>query len=71
MELVQNGHSCAAIAQQLKLSYWTVRKWSRRTRGGDVSHLVTALGRPATGPLADAHPLVRYLALRLKLKRPT
>jgi len=71
MELVQNGHSCAAIAQQLKLSYWTVRKWSRRTRGGDASHLVTTLGRPATGPLADAHPLVRYLALRLKLKRPT
>jgi transposase len=71
MELMQSGHSCAAIAQQLKLSYWTVRKWSRRTRGGDVSRLVTTLGRPACGPLADTHPLVRYLALRLKCKHPT
>ena len=26
MELVQSGHSCAAITQLLKLSYWTVRK---------------------------------------------
>lgn len=70
MELVQSGHSCAAIARQLKLSHWTVRKWSRRTRSGDVSRLVTAIGRPAAGPLADAHPLVRYLALRLKRKHP-
>jgi transposase len=70
MELVQNGHSCAAIAQQLKLSYWTVRKWSRRTRSGDVSRLVTTNGRPPTGPLAAVPPLVRYLALRLKLKHP-
>lgn len=70
MELVQNGHSCAAIAQQLKLSYWTVRKWSRRTRSGDVSRLVTTNGRPPTGPLAAVPPLVRYLALRLKLQHP-
>ena len=28
------------------------------------------MGRPATGPLACAHPLVRYLALRLKRQHP-
>lgn len=71
MELGQNGYSCAAIAQQLQLSYWTVRRWSRRTRGGDVSHLITPLGRPAVGPLAAAHPLVRYSALRWKRKHST
>jgi transposase len=70
MELVQTGHSYAEIAQLLGLSYWTIRKWSRRTRHGALPRLVSAFGRPRSGPLANAHPLIRYLVLRWKRQHP-
>jgi transposase len=70
MELVQGGHSYNDIAQMLGLSYWTIRKWSQRTRGGEMSRLVSAMGRPRRGPLAHAHPLIRYRVLRWKRQHP-
>jgi len=70
MELTQTDHSYAEMAQILGLSYWTVRKWSRRTRQGALPQLVSAIGRPRRGPLAHAHPLIRYLVLRWKRQHP-
>jgi len=70
MELVQAGHSYAEIAQLLGLSYWTIRKWSRRTRNGELAQLVSPLGRPRYGPLAKAQPLIRYRVLRWKRQHP-
>lgn len=71
MQLAQAGLSHQAIAQHVGVSVWTARKWARRTRSGDLSALVSHLGRPVTGSLADSHPLVRYVALRLKRQHPT
>lgn len=70
MELVQTGHSYAESAQMLGLSYWTIRKWARRTRNGALAQLVSLIGRPRCGPLANAHPLIRYLVLRWKRQHP-
>jgi hypothetical protein len=70
-QLVQVGLSHPAIAQVLGVSIWTARKWVRRTQSGDLRTLVSALGRPAAGPLSTAPPLVRYLALRWKRQHPT
>src|SRR5512135_846324 len=71
MQLAQSHFSYHAIAQHSGVSVWTARKWVRRTRSGELSSLVSHLGRPATGPLADQPPLVRYVALRLKRQHPT
>lgn len=71
MQLVQAGYSFHSIADQVDISYWAARKWARRTRSGDLTTLVSAMGRPVTGPLAQWPPLVRYLALRLKHQHPT
>jgi hypothetical protein len=71
MQLAQTGLSHQAIAQDVGVSVWTARKWARRTRSGDLAALVSPVGRPVTGSLADSPPLVRYLALRLKRQHPT
>lgn len=70
MKLAQAGLTYREIAQQLNVSFWTARKWGRRTRAGDERQLVSVLGAPRRGPLADCHPLVRYLALRWKRQHP-
>lgn len=70
MELVQAGHPYGEIAQMLNLSYWSIRKWAQRTHSGDLAQLVSAMGRPRRGPLAKAHPLIRYRVLRWKRQHP-
>jgi transposase-like protein len=70
-DLTAQGHSYQSVAQQLDLSFWTVRKWARQAKGGGLTALVSSMGRPATGPMAETEPLVRYLALRLKRQHPT
>lgn len=70
-DLTAQGHSYQAVAQQLKLSFWTVRKWARQAKGGGLAALVSAMGRPAIGPMGKTDPRVRYVALRLKRQHPT
>lgn len=70
-DLTAQGHSYQAVAQQLGLSFWTVRKWARQAKRGGLTALVSSMGRPATGPMAETEPLVRYVALRLKRQHPT
>ena len=70
-KLGQVGYSDDIIGKQVGVSCWTARKWRRRGRSGDLAALVSRMGRPPTGPLTDCHPLVRYLALRLKRQHPT
>lgn len=65
------GAPYQTIAYQNQVSYWTVRKWVRRARPGELEALVTRWGRPTTGPMAEADFLVRYVALRLKRQHPT
>jgi len=69
--LRSQGHSYQAVAQQLGLSFWTVRKWARQAKQGGLAALVSVMGRPATGPMAEMDPRVRYVALRLKRQHPT
>ena len=71
MQLAQTGLSHQSIAQDVGVSVWTARKWARRTRAGDLAALVSHLGRPVAGTLADSPPLVRCVALRLKRQHPT
>ena len=69
--LTAEGQSYQAVTDQLKLSFWTVRKWARQAKRGGLPALVSAMGRPATGPMAETDPRVRYVALRLKRQHPT
>src|SRR5712692_1585666 len=55
-----------AVAEQLRVTFWTARKWMRRAKHGGIAALVSVMGRPAHGPLAGFDPRVRYVALRLK-----
>lgn len=71
VRLAQAGYTTQMIASQMGVSRWTARKWRRRGRSGDPAALVSAWGRPATGPLAQWPALVRYLALRWKRQHPT
>lgn len=70
-DLAAQGQSYQAVAQQLKLSFWTVRKWARQAKRGGLAALVSARGRPAIGPMVKTDPRVRYVALRLKRQHPT
>ena len=55
-ELTVQGQSYQAVAEQLNLSFWTVRKWARQAKRGGLPALVSAMGRPATGPMAEPDP---------------
>jgi transposase-like protein len=70
-ELTAQGQSYQMVAQQLGLSFWSVRKWARQAKRGGLAALVSAIGRPATGPMAETEPRVRYVALRLKRQHPS
>ena len=69
--LADQGESYQSVADQAGVSFWTARKWIRQARRGGLPALVTTLGRPASGPLSSFDPLVRYVALRLKLEHKT
>ena len=71
IELNQQGYSYCQIAQQTGWSYETVRQVCRKyKRQGEAALQPQRVGRPATGPLSTFDPIVRFAALRLKLKHP-
>jgi hypothetical protein len=69
--LKKTGESHQAVSAITGWSAETVRKvWYRFLRTGEASLCSAKVGRPATGAVSTFDPLVRYVALRLKLKRP-
>ena len=70
MRLAEEGHTYAAIAERIGVSFWTTRRWIRQAKRGGLESLASCYGRPATGPLAGFDPLIRYAALRLKRQHP-
>lgn len=66
------GETLSAIAQSLGLNRYTVRHWWRAFREAGWSALVPPpSGPPEVGPLGHFHPLVKYVALRLKRTHPS
>jgi len=70
MRLAEEGHTYTAIAEQIRVSFWTTRKWIRHGKRCGSEKLASCYGRPLTGPMAGFDPLVRYVALRLKKQHP-
>ena len=70
MRLVEEGHTYAAVAEQVEVSFWTARKWIRLSKRYGKENLASCYGRPRTGPLSGFDPLIRYIALRLKRQHP-
>lgn len=65
------GETLYAIAQDMGLSYYTVRHWWRVfCREGWEGLIPKAKGRPLTGIMSSFDPQVKFIALRLKLKYP-
>jgi hypothetical protein len=65
------GQSLPTVAKAMGLSYYTARKWWRVYRREGWSGLLPKpLGPPAAGLLGHFDPLVKYVALRLKLEHP-
>lgn len=55
-ELSQSGLSNQRIADQLKLSLSTVRKWRRKVRVAGVTGLTSRMGRPVRGSMSTFRP---------------
>jgi hypothetical protein len=65
------GETLSAIAGQLGLNHYTVRKWWRAYRDHGWDGIgPRPKGPPAVGPLGRFDPLVKYVALRLKREHP-
>jgi transposase len=62
MCLVEEGHTYAAVAKQIGISFWTVRKWIRQGKRSGKEGLASCYGRPVSGRLAGFDPLVRYVS---------
>jgi transposase len=66
-----SGQTIQQIAAEMQLNYYTVRKWWRAYRDHGWGGLKPKpAGRPASGPLSEFDPLVKYVALRLKRQHP-
>ena len=65
----QSGHTYHELASQFGLNYYTVRKWCRAFRDADWEAL-TPPNKRKHGRLSRFHPLVGYVALRLKRQYP-
>lgn len=69
--LKKAGQSHPAVSETTGWSVETVRKvWRNFQRAEETGLVAAKVGRPATGSLSTFDPLVRYVALRLKLERP-
>lgn len=69
--LKRTGSSYAGVAASTGWSVETVRKvWRQFQHQGEAGLTIPKMGRPARGALSTFDPLVRYVALRYKLRRP-
>jgi len=68
LELVEEGQTYRAVAEQLGVPFWTTRKWIRQGKRVGKEKLASSYGRPAIGPLAGYDPMIRYMVLRMKRK---
>lgn len=65
------GDSLSTIAQEMRVNYYTVRKWWRLWRKGGWAALTpTSPGPKRQGTLCRFDPMVKYVALRLKREHP-
>lgn len=65
------GETLEQIAVALQLNVYTVRTyWRAYRRAGWAAIQPPRAGPPATGPLSQAHPRVKYVLLRLKRQHP-
>ena len=69
IERHEAGQSYHDIAHELGLNYYTVRKWCRAYRDASWQGIQPQSSR-RQGCLSHFHPLVRYVALRLKRQHP-
>jgi hypothetical protein len=69
--LKRAGSSHQAVADATGWKVGTVRKiWRRFRRLGEGGLTAARMGRPTAGRLSTFDPLIRYVALRYKLRRP-
>jgi len=68
-ERAQAGRTDAQIAQDLGLSQNVARKWRRRARQGRPG-LVSAIGRPARGPLSQSAPVIVETVRTMRREHP-
>lgn len=65
------GETLDAIAESLDLNLFTVRHWWRIYRDDGWAALAPGIkGPPRVGALGRFHPMVKYVALRLKREHP-
>lgn len=65
-----DGATDARIAQELRRSIWTVRKWRRRGQNGSMTALASRLGRPTAGPLSTWSADLKTHILDLRRPHP-
>lgn len=70
MQVVEEGHTYAGVAEQIGVSFWTARKWIRIGKRSGKENLASCYGRPRAGPMAGYDPMMKYMVLRLKRKHP-
>ena len=68
--LAQQGLSNQRIAQQMRLSVYTVRKWRRRYRKHGEQGLYSQMGRPKRGVLSTFPPNMRETLRALRHAHP-
>jgi transposase len=66
----QQGQSYHQIAVAMHLNYYTVRKWCRRQQRQGWRGIEPCSRTPSTGVLSHFHPVIKYVALRLKRQHP-
>jgi hypothetical protein len=70
LERSEAGASDPAIAEELEISVWTVRKWRRRGQRQGRAGLTSAMGRPKSGALASFPPEVRQAINAMRDEHP-
>ena len=70
LERSEVGAKDAAIAEELGISVWTVRKWRRRGQHQGRAGLVSRMGRPKGGALSSFPPEVRQAVDALRDEHP-
>ena len=69
-ELSREGKTDPAIAIELDICFWTVRKWRRRCQKQGRAGLISKMGRPRKGPLSTFPPELRQAIRRVRKTHP-